>query len=414
MFVYIFGGASIKDALSIRRLPSIIGDNEADKLIVVVSALGKTTNHIEAIVDSCYKHEDCDALINSLKNNHLQICEELLGSQDSDLLSLFDEFKQKTASIDTENYDFLYDQLVSYGELFSSCIVSKYLISKGYNLKLISALDLVVADDNWRSGNVDNEATSLKVRELTDSMNVDVIVTQGFIGRSKCGHAITLGREGSDYSAAMMAAFSGADELTFWKDVAGVYTADPSICGDAEKIDEISFSEMVELSYFGAKILHKKTLSVLLDKNISTKVKSFLYPDKQGTTLKNNVDCVYPPIRIRLKNQLLVTARTKDGSLVTGNELQIVYNEAKRLKIDINLIQISATNISFCITYNKNSAPALLASLGKTFFVRYNENVTLETIRHYCNKELAEVVGRERLLLTQITRSVVQAVYDEH
>lgn len=411
MKVFKFGGASIKDVQSIERLPGIISNNSDNELIIVVSALGKTTNKIETIVNKAFKHDLYSDELSSLKDVHLQMYRELVGHDCQDLLKLFDDFEHKIITTNKSNYDYFYDQIVSYGEQFSSYMVYKYLCSKGFDIQLINACDVVVSDENWRRGNVDEAETHRNVDRVLKEKTSQIIITQGFIAATRSRDVVTLGREGSDYSASLFAAFSGADELTFWKDVAGIYTSDPSVYEDAKLLDVISYNEMVELSYFGAKILHKKTLSVLNDRNVVTKVKSFLTPDEPGTTLLKNIDCMYPPLKILLKNQILITVQSKDKSIIAGNDLQVVYNIAAKLKIDINLIQVSAIKISFCVTYNDNSFAALLDLLSNYFVLKYNNGMVLETIRHYTNDELVQIISRSDVLLTQITRSVVQFVY---
>lgn len=411
MKVFKFGGASIKDVQSIERLPGIISDNSDNELIIVVSALGKTTNNIETIVNRAFKHELYSDELSSLEEIHLQMYQELVGGNCDALKQLFDDFENKIITTNKSNYDYFYDQIVSYGELFSSYIVYEFLKFKGFDIQLINACDVVVSDENWRRGNVDEDETYRNISRVVKEKTSKIIITQGFIAATRSRDVVTLGREGSDYSASLFAAFSNADELTFWKDVAGIYTSDPSVYSDAKLLDVISYNEMVELSYFGAKILHKKTLSVLNDKNVTTKVKSFLTPSMPGTTLLKNVNCLYPPLKILLNNQILITVQSKDKGIIAGDDLNVVYNIASKLKIDINLIQVSAIKISFCVTYGENTFAQLLELLSNYFILKYNTDVILETIRHYTNDELVKIIGRNDVLLTQITRSVVQSVY---
>ncbi|MBR5720312.1 MAG: aspartate kinase, partial [Bacteroidales bacterium] len=275
MNVFKLGGASIKDAESIKRLPEIIAENGADRLVLVISALGKTTNKIETIVNKAYKNEDYSNEYNSLKDEHLDILHSLVGMTcDDELVKLFSEFDKKISVTSKADYDYFYDQTVSFGEMFSTLIVAKYLTLTGMDVYLAKANDIFLADKNWRSGNVDIVTSEKRMQQLVQNVRSRIIIIQGFISGTSSNDIVTLGREGSDYSAALVAVFCNATELTFWKDVDGIYSTDPKIYPDAQKLEQIGYDEMVELSYFGAKILHKKTLSVLKTKNIVARVRS--------------------------------------------------------------------------------------------------------------------------------------------
>ena len=413
MKIHKFGGASIKNIERIKKIPEIIARNESDRLIIVISALGKTTNCLENIVNNSFVGNDYMNDFNNLTTNHYEILSSLLPDDNEakeHITCLFDECRNKVIRICKDDYDYYYDQIVSYGEIFSSYIVYRYFMGKGFDVCLKDARQLFMSDKNWRSGNINVSYSMASVKQMLARTNNHIIITQGFIAGTISGDAVTLGREGSDYSAAMFADFCNADEVTFWKDVDGIYSADPNIYDDAVKIDRISYDEMIELSYFGAKVLHKKTLLVLMDKNVTTRVRSFLSPEKVGTALFNFADYVYPPIRIILHNQVLITAEHNKRQIISGQDIKVIYDLASEGKFDINLFQISALKVSFCITYNKFSCEKLFHELKKTFIVKYNVDVTLETVRHYTERDILKFISQQNILLTQISRSVAQFV----
>ena len=412
MNVFKLGGASIKDAESIKRLPEIIAENGADRLVLVISALGKTTNKIETIVNKAYKNEDYSNEYNSLKDEHLDILHSLVGKVcDDELVKLFSEFDKKISVTSKADYDYFYDQTVSFGEMFSTLIVAKYLTLAGMDVYLAKANDIFLADKNWRSGNVDIVTSEKRMQQLVQNVRSRIIIIQGFISGTSSNDIVTLGREGSDYSAALVAVFCNAKELTFWKDVDGIYSTDPKIYPDAQKLDKIGYDEMVELSYFGAKILHKKTLSVLKTKNIVARVRSFINLQDSGTMLLDNFEINYPPIKICLKNQILITAESLKNNIILGDDVKTIYDLASKFKMDINMIQISAKKISFCVTYNEHSCESLFDMLKQSFSIKYNQNATLETVRHYTPAELKEIFSRDDMLLTQVSRTAAQVVF---
>lgn len=416
MKVHKFGGASVKDATSIRRIPNLIQDCGNDRLFIVISAMGKTTNKLETIVNKAFATENYDEEFESLYNEHLNILKDLLPDNTlviSCLTELFAKCKDKIHTTAKEDYNFFYDQIVSCGELFSSLIVSQYLKNLSFDIQLIDAADIFISDDNWRAGNIDKAATKQNITNICNNNDNKILITQGFIAGDNNGNYVTLGREGSDYSAGILAALSNADELTFWKDVEGIYNADPKNFPNAIKIDKISYDEMIELSYFGAKVLHEKTLHSLRGKSTTLQIRSFLKPETQGTFLYNYTNCIYPPIIIVLKNQILFTVEPKTKSLIDIEHINRIYDSTKHCNININLIQISAIKISFCATYDEFACKGLISLLEDFFEVKYNTNVSLETIRHYKKEELKTFIKEKDILLTQISRRVAQFVIKE-
>ena len=428
MKVYKFGGMSVKDAQSIKKLPEIITKTCNDDLIIVVSAMGKTTNALENIISKAFAGENHNDEIENLRQFHATNMLHLCAEVSPDLIHLFDAFTNAVNINEKDNYDKFYDSIVGYGELFSSTIVFHFLAQCGFDVRWLNAMDVIVSDDNWRSGNINFQETEKRMHKFFATSHKKVVITQGFIAgqhnngtdflhdiddniaQHKFSGMVTLGREGSDYSAAVFAACTGADEITFWKDVDGIFTADPKFFNNAQKLEMVGYDEMVELSYFGAKVLHKKTLSVLNNKNIITKVRSFEDLSKQGTLLVKNTDIKYPPIHIYLDKQVLITLENKAKTIIKQADITYLYETAEKWKSDINIIQISAIKISFCITYNQFSFHDMYSDLQKHFSVKYNMNTLLETIRHYTTHDVANVSAKENVLLTQRTRSVMQIV----
>lgn len=323
---------------------------------------------------------------------------------------LFKQCSQVIDSTDKKDYDFFYDQVVSFGERFSSYIISEFLKQEGLDVALVDAGTVLRSDDNWRAGNIDMEASSNMISNVVERYSNRIIITQGFIAKEATGAYVTLGREGSDYSAGLIAAFTNADELIFWKDVDGIYNADPKMFDNVVKIDKISYEEMVELSFFGAKVLHEKTLYALKERNVILSVKSFLHPEREGTYICCDLQCTYPPIRIVLPNQILITAEPIDKKLIDLSHIKQIYGIAEECNVNVNLIQTAATKLSFCATYDEYNCHKLLSGLGGNFKVRYNENVFLETIRHYTRFDLSGFAGNEKVLLSQVTRACAQYV----
>ncbi|MGI6718035.1 MAG: aspartate kinase [Bacteroidales bacterium] len=417
MIVHKFGGASVKDVESIKRIPKLLNSNEtSEKVFIVISAMGKTTNKLEEIINAAYKGDDFEDLLFNLKTEHTNVLSQLINNKEviDNLNNLFEECKIKVFETPKQNYSYFYDQIICYGERASSFIVYEYLKTLNFDIRHIQAKDLFYTDENYRAGNINLKLTQENIQKVISENKNQFFITQGFIGRTEKGDSISLGREGSDYSAGLVAYCANAKKLIFWKDVDGIYSADPKIFKNSTKISKISYEEMVELSYFGAKVLHEKTLFALREKNISLFVKSFLYPENEGTELCNNYNHIfnYPIIRILLKDQILFTVEPKQKQLIGLNHIEKIYNSAKESNVYINLIQISATRISFCADYHKFTCDDLLYKLNKFFHVKYNNDVTIITLRHYKQEDFKFYESEFNILLSQVNRSVAQFVID--
>ena len=414
MIVHKFGGASVKDAESIRRVSLLLASIEAERAFIVISAMGKTTNKLEAITNCAFEGKNFVDLFDRLKDEHFCVLRDLMPNDDDaiqKLSALFDESLDVIENTPRDHYSYFYDQIVSFGERFSSLILEKYLQNSGFDVKLLDASKLFSSDENWRAGNINLEISRANIENAIKDNDNKFLITQGFIAGTDYGDYLTLGREGSDYSAGLIAAFSNATDIIFWKDVDGIYSADPKIFKNAVKIDRMSYDEMIELSYFGAKVLHEKTLFALQDKNIAMQVRSFLDVNKTGTSLYNISEEKYPPIKILSENQILFTCNPRERALINSNHIKHIYDCANDCNVNISLIQMSALKISFCAVFDEFACTNMISKLKETFKVKYNTDILLVTLRHYSDKEIAEFESTENILLSQISRGTAQYVF---
>jgi aspartate kinase len=415
MKVFKFGGASVKDASSIRNMSSILQLFTDEKLLVVVSAMGKTTNLFEKLLASSRNNSgDFDQLFSQLTDFHLDICNELFENPDHPiyqrLKTTFGEVKGKLLDIKTfESFDYHYDACISYGELLSTYILDAYLNSVNLKFKLIDSRDYILTDEQFRNANVDWQKTEEKILQLTDG-NQNYL-TQGFIGRSRSGFTTTLGREGSDYSAAIYAACLNASEVTIWKDVPGLLNADPKRFDETVKLEEISYNEAIELAYYGATIIHPKTIKPLQNKNIPLNVKSFLQPDLPPSviTAKSEADHLVPSYILK-ENQMLVSISPRDFSFMNETNLHRIFGVLSEIRMPVNVMQTSAISLSVCTDFQEDKLDKLINKLNNEFTVRYNRDLTLLTIRHYNQGSLPDFVASRSVLLEQRSRVTLQLV----
>jgi len=420
--VHKFGGASLKDALSFINVSKII-QQQSPPLIVVVSATGKTTNALEQVVKSAYfKNDNPLKYLNQVKENHLQIIQDLFR----DIKSKIDEVTSKIndywyfieKQINQSNilpFGQFYDQIVSIGEIVSSIILSEYLNLKGIQHKWIDIRKILITDTQWRSANVNLKESEILFQNLIKPLITDhsIILTQGFIGGTANGYTTTLGREGSDYTAALLANFANAKELTIWKDVDGVLNADPRYFKNPQKIDELSYYDAIEMTYYGATVIHPKTIKPLQSKNIPLKVKSFINPLNEGTIIHHLKDNKRITTYTYLPNQILISLQSNDYSFFTESHLQMVFQIINQFGFKLNLMQNTALNFSFCITFDEVLTPSFIHELQKYFKVFYNENVAILTIRNYIPNIIHYFTEGREILLEQRTRHHVQFVMKE-
>ena len=420
MIVFKFGGASVKDAAGVRNLFEIISATRERPLVVVVSAMGKTTNALEGVLKWAMenKQEDVNNALGQIMEMHRGLCSELFPAQHpifETLNIVFEEIKQAAFRAPTLSYNRAYDSLVGYGELISTFIISAYLYDNQMTHQWIDARRCIRTDSNWRGAAVNMDETRQAITSI-DFGKSSLVLTQGFIGSNPKGEMTTLGREGSDYTAALFAWALHAESVTLWKDVPGVMSADPSIDPDAQVFSFIPYREAVELTYYGASVIHPKTIKPLENSGIPLYVKSFKNPKLPGTRIASG-DVTEPaiPSRIRKSNQILITLKPTDLSFVSEEMIAIVLQEFHKAGIRIHLMQNSALSLSLCVDYDSVRVGPLLESLSSLFQLKYNKDLTLLTVRHYLQQP--EIVVKEtqhrKILLEQRSRSTAQFVFVE-
>jgi len=414
MKVFKFGGASIKDADSVRNVAKVLGHYPNDEILVVVSAMGKTTNALEKLVQTFYDRKPgAQELITALRDAHFEVIDQLFDPDEhrvhSDVDTLFMQLEIITSKEPEGNYNMVYDQIVPFGELISTKIVSSYLNTRGYHYKWLDARRLIRTDQNYRSARVDWDFTERMLRETISAGNRYVI--QGFIGSDDDLRSTTLGREGSDYTASVLGYLLGAEEVVIWKDVPGVLNGDPKVFENTELLHEISYREAIELAYYGASVIHPKTIQPLQQKDIPLRVKSFVDPDLPGTIIKKGTD-LNPklPCFICKSEQVLVTIATRDLAFIVEDHLSKVYKIFHQFGVRVNMSQNSAVSTSFCINYDPIQTPKLIEALSKDFETTINENVTLYSVRHYDENAKQRLRQTGEVLLEQISRNTYQVV----
>ena len=419
MKVYKFGGASIADAPRMKELLPIIVE-AGSSLVLVVSALGKTTNALENIVRlACEgKKDEAVQAVATLQQQHHAYAQNLLSEQNvpaaiKALDFYFDEIGRGITRADARNFDYCYDQIVCIGELLSTTLFSKFLDQYGLNNTFVDARTVVRSDDTYRDGVVNWEQTNRHAQILMGEplKNGSIVVTQGFIGSTPTGSSITLGREGSDYSAAIFAAMLGAESVTIWKDVDGFRNADPKQFPDTVKIDALSYNEVIEMAYYGAQIIHPKTIKPLQNNHIPLYVKCFLDSSLQGSVIRDaQPDDQYPPLIVLKQDQVLLQVTTRDFSFITEDSLSNLYAIFHELKIKVNVIQTAAISFVAIIDNREEKIAALVEVLTRDYKVLTNHNVSLLTIRHYDNLILEKLTAGRQILLKQETRKTIQVV----
>ena len=414
--VFKFGGASVKDAAGVRNLHSILEKHPDETLFVVISAMGKTTNLLEKILQAYFYRKDSPApLFNQLKENHLKIVNELDMPQQelAEVIEpVFRQLENKLQTVPTDCYEFEYDQIVSFGEILSTKLISKYLKLKGLSNLWLDARQVMRTDRTYTEARIQwEDSEQLLKKALTAGGHApQLCITQGFIAGAADGTATTFGREGSDYSAAIIAYLLDAKSVTIWKDVPGLLNADPKFYPEAVKLESISYEEAIELAYYGATIIHPKTLKPLQNKNIPLYIKPFLAPTESGSIISANGTSENIPSYIFKREQILITLFPKDFSFISVENLSEIFSILSRNGVKINLMQNTALSFSICTDLNPHRIPQVLEQLGRNFTVKYNENMELITIRHYTDATIAKVVGNRPVFAEQRSRTTVQMV----
>src|SRR5688500_4500448 len=410
MKVFKFGGASVKDTKGVENVALILQSHTHTPVLVVVSAMGKTTNALERILNQARQDGDYTSELSSLKQFHASIMRGLFpekhpafGKVDS-LFQALESHLRKDAP-----YDEVYDQVVSFGELISTVIVNVYLLLKGLSTQWIDARDYVSTDNTFREGKVDWKKTRQNIARLKSLLQKqNLIVTQGFIGRTEDGLTTTLGRDGSDFSAAIFASCLQAESVTIWKDVPGVMNSDPKKLSDVVVFPQLPFREAAEMTYYGASVIHPKTIRPLATQGIPLFVKNFDDPSLPGTKIHEcHVDRL-PPLFVFKDNQCLISCKVTDYTFVTEDHMRQIFNVLSELNIHINVMQNSAISFSFCIDFRENKMKALIERLREHFEVYYNTGLTLITVKNYDEKTSEDLRKRPGVLLEQSSRSTLQ------
>lgn len=417
MNVYKFGGASVKDATNVKNVCRVLKTVGYENSLIIASAMGKNTNALEVVVYNYFHNKQAiTEAIQPVREFHYALLDDLFKSEEHPVYksvhSLFEEMELFLNTNKSPNYNFVYDQVVCYGELLSTTLLHYYLIDCGIPNIWIDARTLIKTNTTYRDALVDWEATNKAILEnITDKQ---LYITQGFIGSDSNGFSTTLGREGSDYTAAIFGNILHAKSVTIWKDVPGVLNADPRYFEDTILLQHISYQEAIELAYYGASVIHPKTLQPLQQKEIPLYVKSFLNPTLAGTEVSKGA-ALQPavPCYIVKKNQLLISLSAKDFSFIMEENISDIFKLFHEYHIKVSVIQNSAISFSVCVEDKFHHFQELRERLSSQFRVSYNENVSLYTIRHFDSFETIPSLQNKTLLLKQVNRETMQLVVKE-
>jgi len=416
MQVYKFGGASIKSSSAIRDLLEILIAN-GDNKVIVFSAMGKMTNKFEELFNAYFHNLETSLLYQEIVDFHDKIIEELFlynkEFSTKNYHSYINDLKNHLSNNQpTDNYDYEYDQIVTYGEFLSTSIIAEFLNSNNIQNNLVDIREIIITDDRFRDAKVKFSATEVNCINTFNFSNTNTYITQGFIGSTKEGKTTSLGREGSDYTAALLAYFMNADSVTVWKDVDGIYNADPNIFDICEKIDKMSFQEAIELAYFGAKILHPKTIKPLQNKNIPLIVRSFQDIQSNGTRIcLSTEERLKIPVYIIKEDQILLSVSPKDFSFIAESNLSIIFSVFAKNNVKINLSENSAISFTACVDYDKRKIENIINELREDYKVLFNTEVRLLTIRNYNDSSALELIGQKEILVEQKSRHTARYIY---
>lgn len=420
MKVFKFGGASVNSIERIQNTEAIIGQYAAEKLVIIISAMGKTTNALEKVAEAFYagNKDESLQLFATVKQQHITTAKYLLVTQDNacfaQLSDFFTEVEWLLHDKPAKPFDYYYDQIVCIGELLSTCIISHYLNEKRIANTWIDVRDIIRTDNNFRDANIDWTITQSKSDEnvLPLFNETNILITQGFIGSTDENESTTLGREGSDFTAAIFANLLNAESLTIWKDVEGVMNADPRQFEDAQFIPELSFDEVIEMAYYGAQVIHPKTIKPLQNKGIPLHVKCFLDSNLPGTIISKKQSKQLPPVVIIKQNQALLLLRSQDFSFVGEAPISKLYEIFGELKLKPNLMQTGAISLQLCLDDKSDKVNQLAAAAATIFDVQVERNLSLLTIRHFTNEIVENMLRDKTILLRQQTQETLQVLYE--
>jgi aspartate kinase len=423
MKVFKFGGASVNSVERIKNIARILKQYATEDLVIIISAMGKTTNALEKVAENFYAGNNSKSLelFNSVKEEHTATARSLMTKQfekcQQNLSNFFTEVEWLLHDSAVRNYDYYYDQIVSIGELLSTCIISHYLIEENIQNTWLDVRDLIRTDNNFRDANVDLEFTATKVQQLNfihkaseNNKQGTIYITQGFIGATDENESTTLGREGSDYTAAIFANLLNAESLTIWKDVEGVMNADPKQFPNAQLISELNFEEVIEMAFYGAQVIHPKTIKPLQNKQIPLLVKCFLDSTLPGTIIHNKQIKQLPPIIVIKENQVLVTLHSQDFSFVGEKPMSFLYNLLGEIKIKPNLVQTGAISVQLCLDDREQKLEQIASAAASFFNVQIQKGLTLITIRNYDTDTVENILNNRKIILEQKTSKTYQAL----
>jgi aspartate kinase len=414
MKVFKFGGASVKDAEGVKNVAAVLQKTGITNKVVVISAMGKTTNALEKVIHGYFDDkQNLTQHIQEVKSYHQEILIDLFKDKNHPIFhktaNFFEELETFLNRNKSPNYDYVYDQVICFGELVSTSIVSAYLITAEIENTWLDARTLVKTDATYRDAKVDWEVTDKQINENLGGQNL--YITQGFIASDKNNFTTTLGREGSDYSAAIFAYCLKAEDVTIWKDVKGVLNGDPRVFKDTQLLKEISYEEAIELAFYGASVIHPKTLQPLQKREIPLLVKSFYSPDQEGTIVgRGKIITPYIPCFIVKENLVLLSLSALDFSFFVEENISEVFALFHKYQIKVDLIQNSAISFSVCVDNKFNNVDKLIKHLKAKFRVRYHKDVSLYTIRHFSEEAIQQLEKDKTILLKQLTRQTVQLV----
>ncbi len=414
MKVFKFGGASVNSVERIQNLAGIVKSYQDQPLVIIISAMGKTTNSLEKVAEAFYAGNKNEALqlFDVVKQHHLNISKYLLVKQFNECLSQLTDFFTEVEWLlhdkPVREYDYYYDQVVCIGELLSTAIISHYLNESGIGNEWLDVRDLLRTDNTFRDASVDWDYTSERVKNTISLPGI--YLTQGFIGCTADNESTTLGREGSDFTAAIFANILNAESLTIWKDVEAVMNADPKRFPEAQPLQELNFTEVIEMAYYGAQVIHPKTIKPLQNKGIPLHVKCFLNPELPGTLIHKKNSKGLPPIIVVKENQALLHLNSQDFSFVGEEPMSWLYALLHKIKTRPNLIQTGAINVQLCMDYRAEKIEQLAAAAAALFDVQVEKDLTLLTIRHYNTETFEQLTRGKEIVLTQRSVDTVQVL----
>ncbi|MDB5283226.1 MAG: Lysine-sensitive aspartokinase 3 [Bacteroidota bacterium] len=421
MQVYKFGGASVKDAEAVKNVTTILKENNFNEKVVVISAMGKTTNELENVINQYYAgNAEWEKTLNALFEKHVAIMKNLYsdGGIDhavADVKNLIDGISEFLKSNHSRNYNYIYDQVVSVGEYISTTIVSDYANSIGLKNTLLDVKQVLFTDNAYTEGKVDFKKSEAAIKDkVTELVKTGFVITQGFVGCTPEGFATTLGREGSDYTASIFAYSLNAERMTVWKDVEGIMNTDPKEYPEAQFLSEITYHEAIEMTYYGASVIHPKTIKPIQNKNIPLEVRSFVNYGKRGSVISANANTSFlPPIIIWKRGQVLLSFSAKDFSFIAEEHLSKVFATFAENRLRINLMQNAAISFSIAVDFKKEKIDNIIEQLQNDFSITKNEGLSLLTIRHYNQGIIDKLTKDKDILIRQLARTTIQLLMRE-